>query len=99
MSDAPKWLQEYYGKDFDFLNPTVFEEGPTHAIIRLQKTTSIRGAGDYSSVGFVMIKKNGRHVMTTHVSLHEGIPTVEDAKRMSDALKARELEAAVEGED
>jgi hypothetical protein len=68
-----QWLRTYYGKDFDFLNPEVIKEGKKWAIVKLNRHAS-RG---FSSIGYVLIKKNGTHAASKYHSLHEGIPTKE----------------------
>jgi hypothetical protein len=77
------WLERYYGKDFDLLNPTVFIDGKKKAVVRLTKT----GERGYSGVGFVLIDKNGNHTASSHKSLHEGLPTDTDLERMRQELK------------
>lgn len=88
MASQPKWLTDYYGSDFDWLNPTVVQEGKTWAIVKLMKPAS--SGSPHSSIGHVLIRKTGRHIATPHISLHEGIPQVEDLKKMQDRLAKEE---------
>lgn len=78
---AVNWLQDYYGEDFKKLNPTVVFEGEYKAVVRLVKEP-IKG---YSGVGYVLIKKDGKHNASEWKSLHEGIPTqdVMDAMKLT----------------
>jgi len=84
MAGNVKWLERYYGKDFDFLNPTVEIDGKNKAVVRLTRV----GDRGYSGIGFVLIDKNGSHFASTPVSLHEGVPSQKDLDRMKEALKA-----------
>jgi hypothetical protein len=84
---SPKWLEEYYGPDFDILNPTVVQEGVDWAIVRLTKAVRTTGS---SNIGYVLIQKKGRHVATPHVSLHEGVAQEEDLTRMQKTLKEKD---------
>jgi hypothetical protein len=85
---APKWLQEYYGPDFDMLQPEVVHQGKTKAIVRLMRATRIKGS--FSSVGYVLIHIGGRHVATPHKSLHEGVASAEDLEKMKKVLAKEE---------
>lgn len=79
MSEQPKWLQTYYGTDWSSrLHPTVFRDGQEYAIVRLS---------DGAQVGFVLVRKNGRHGVTPQQSLHEGPPSAEDLDRMEKKLR------------
>lgn len=80
---APRWLENYYGKDFDFLNPEVVFDGKKKAVVKLVRT----GSRTHSSIGYVLIDKNGSHFASTHKSLHEGIPSQKDLDRMREELK------------
>lgn len=79
-----EWLKKYFSKDdFDFLSPTVVVDGKKKAIVRLTRT----GAQGHSGVGYILVDKNGRHSVSTHKSLHEGVPSAADMERMKETLK------------
>jgi hypothetical protein len=59
------WLDRYYGKDADSLNPTVIFDGKKLAVVR------ITNAG--GKVGYVLLKKGGKHNNSKHISLHDGV--------------------------
>lgn len=81
---APKdWLQQYYGPDFDLLNPAVVQEGQDWAIVRLQKQGKTPG---FSNIGYVLIRKLGRHTLTPHISLHEGVADETHLQKMQQTL-------------
>lgn len=83
MSGNTKWLERYYGKDFDFLNPVVIFDGTNKAVVRLTRTAT-RG---YSGIGYVLLDKNGTHFTCSPISLHEGVPAQADLDRMQALLK------------
>lgn len=78
-----KWLERYYGKEFDFFNPSVAIDGNKKAVVKITRTAS-RG---FNSVGFVLLDKTGTHASSTHKSLHEGMPSGEDMERMRKILE------------
>jgi len=80
---TPRWLENYYGKDFDFLNPEVVFDGKKKAVVKLVRT----GSRVHSSIGYVLLDKNGSHLASTPKSLHEGVPSQADLDRMREALK------------
>jgi hypothetical protein len=80
--DAPLWLKKYYGNNVDFLNPELIQEGKKWALVKLQKPAS-KG---YSSIGYVLIQKNGSHEGSKYFSLHEGLPSQEDMSKMIKSL-------------
>lgn len=84
MAGNVKWLERYYGKDFDFLNPQVIHDGAKKAVVRLTRV----GDRGYSGIGYVLIDKSGNHFSSTPVSLHEGVPSQKDLDRMKEVLKA-----------
>lgn len=77
------WLERYYGKDFDFLNPEVVFDGKKKAVVRLTRT----GSRVNSGIGYVLVDKNGSHLASTPKSLHEGVPSQADLDRMREVLK------------
>lgn len=82
----PSWLMDYYGRDFDMLNPEVVMEGEKYAVVRLRKVfTNMIG-----SVGYVLIKKNGSHASTPFKSLHDGVATPVDVDKMKKELAEAE---------
>jgi hypothetical protein len=83
---SAQWLKMYYGKDFDVLNPEVVKEGKKWAIVKLNRHAS-RG---FSSIGYVLIKKNGTHAASHYHSLHEGVPTKEAMDMMYKRLAEAE---------
>lgn len=79
-----EWLKKYFGKEgMASLNPTVAHEGKKKAIVRLNRTGGI----GFSGIGYILVDKNGQHSISTHVSLHEGVPTLADMERMKAQLK------------
>lgn len=84
MAGNVKWLERYYGKEFDFLNPQIVHEGENKAVVRLTRV----GDRGYSGIGYVLIDKNGNHFASSPVSLHEGVPSQKDLDRMKEVLKA-----------
>lgn len=80
---GPKWLKEYYGgKDFGLLGPTVEMDGKTMAVVKLSRRSS-RG---YASVGYVLIKKRGKHNASSEIPLHEGLASKDDLETMKRVL-------------
>jgi hypothetical protein len=90
MANTPKWLSDYYGASCQYLNPIVVQEGKQWAIVRLMKAAKTPG---YSSVGYVLIKKTGRHIATPHFSLHEGVAQEADLQRMQKALQEKDADS------
>lgn len=80
------WLKKYYGSDFEKMNPEVVDEGKKFAIVKLTRQVG----RDFSGVGFVLIKKTDSHNASKSISLHEGLPSAADMKRMKDELKKAE---------
>ena len=83
---VPKWLNAYYGKDFDILNPSVYLEGREFAVVTLKKT----GTRLTTSTGYVLIRKSGNHQTSTSVPLHEGVITADAVEKMKKALAKAE---------
>lgn len=81
------WLERYYGKDFDFLNPTVVFDGKKKAVVRLTRS----GSRQYSGIGYVLLDKNGNHLASTPKSLFEGVPSQQDLDRMKEVLKKEDV--------
>ena len=78
------WLKKYFGKDdMDFLSPTIIEQGKKKAIVRLTRT----GSRGFSGIGYILVDMNGRHSVSAHKSLHEGVPSAADMERMKLQLK------------
>lgn len=76
------WLTKYYGEDLaKKLCASVVKEGESHAIVRIQ---------DQGKTGYVLVKKFGKHSVTPHESLHEGVARQADVARMEERLKAAE---------
>jgi hypothetical protein len=85
---APRWLKEYYGKDFEKFQPTVVMEGRTQAVVKLTQSAS-RG---YSGLGYVLVKKRGKHNASQHLVLHEGVASKEDLNTMKHVLSQKDGE-------
>lgn len=83
MAGLARWLERYYGKDVDFLNPQVVFERENKAVVRLTRV----GDRGYSGIGYVLINKSGSHTASTHKSLHEGVPSQADLDRMKATLE------------
>lgn len=78
------WLKKYFGKDdMDFLSPVIIAEGKKKAIVRLTRT----GARGHSGIGYILVDKTGRHSVSNHKSLHEGVPSAADMEKMKELLK------------
>lgn len=86
MANEPQWLKDYYGKDFDFLNPEIVKDGKKWALVKLSR----RASKGYSSTGYVLIKKAGTHIASNYQSLHEGPVSQKDMDRMYAALAKEE---------
>jgi hypothetical protein len=84
------WLTQYYGPDFDMLNPAVVQEGKKWALVRLTKNSRVPGT---SNIGYVIVQKDGRHSITPHLSAHEGVANETDLKRMQKLLAEKEAES------
>jgi hypothetical protein len=76
---TPEWLKTYYGKQTETFNPQVVIDGSKYAVVRLTKTEAPRG---FSKVGYVLIRKDGRHVGGAQRSLHEGLANQDHLERM-----------------
>lgn len=87
MAGNVRWLERYYGKDFDFLNPQIIFDGEKKAVIRLTRV----GNRGFSGIGYVLIDKNGSHLASTPKSLHEGIPSQADLDRMKEVLRKEDV--------
>jgi hypothetical protein len=57
-------LDRYYGKDVETLAPTIIFDGKQWAVVR------ITNAG--GKVGYVLIKKAGKHNNSKSIPLHDG---------------------------
>jgi hypothetical protein len=79
MTQTPEWLATYYGKYTPVLNPQVVIDGKKVAVVRLVKNEAPRG---FAKVGYVLIRKDGRHHGGMQRSLHEGHATEEHMIRM-----------------
>lgn len=90
MSSAPRWLRNYYGKDFDRLSPSVVEEGDRFAVVKLFNH-EVRTSNP--KIGYVLIDKRGSFAVSPHQSLFEGIPSQADVDSMKAALSKREGKA------
>lgn len=84
---AADWLKDYYGKAFNELTPDVVKEGRNYAIVRLIGSNKNRA---FSAIGYVLVKKNGRHGATPHQSLYEGVPSLVEFQGMVDKLNQAE---------
>lgn len=82
---APKWLQDYYGNEIGAFNPEVVVDGRKHAIVKISRAGTKKAF--YSSIGYVLLRKGGRHGASGHLSLHEGMANQQDLDRMLIALK------------
>lgn len=83
---AEKWLKDYYGKDFNSLSPLLVMDGNVVAVVKLTRKAS-RG---FNRVGYVLIKKNGRHNASDHIVLHEGVASKEDLETMKRVLVSKD---------
>lgn len=81
------WLQSYYGKDFDRLQPVVAIDGKRWAVVRLTRSSPQKGA---SSVGYVLIQKRGTHASSNYIPLHEGMAGPEELKNMAERLRSQD---------
>lgn len=78
-----EWLQKYYGKEADFLNPEIILDGKKKAIIRLTRT----GGKGFSGIGYVLVDKHGSHSTSSPMSLFEGVPSLADMNHMRETLQ------------
>lgn len=68
------WLKQYFGKDEKTLNPkVVLDNGGSHAVVEL--TLNSKTESGSSRTGYILVKKSGKHSVTPHKSLHEGLLT------------------------
>ena len=81
------WLDSYYGKDRKTFDPCVVMEGVKYAVVLIRK--SAKGS---SSMGYVLLKKNGKHSVSPQKSLHEGVANRADMDRMIEELKRAEAQ-------
>lgn len=86
----PTWLIHYYGKDFKKFNPTLVSQGKRWAIVRVQGSKDKESKAGFSQVGYILIKVNGKHNISEHVSLHEGQASESDMERMTKVLSERD---------
>lgn len=75
----PKWLNDYFGSELEKYAPTVVLDGARVAVLRIQNAELPK---EFRSVGFILVRKNGRFDASTHKSLHEGIASAADMERM-----------------
>lgn len=64
------WINDYYGADVRKLKPTVFLEGKRFAVVRLQNEVKSQ-----IFVGYVLVKKSGKHNVSEEKPLHDGYLT------------------------
>lgn len=81
-----KWLKDYFGKDFDLLSPSVVADGDTKAVVKLSR----KAAKGYSGTGYVLVEKSGKHNVTEHIVLHEGLASKEDMDTMKHVLAQKD---------
>lgn len=81
------WLKNYYGEEFDTLNPSIVKEGKKVALVHL-KASDKQGAGR-SSYGYVIIKKSGNHKGSSYIPLAEGAV---DSTKMAEMIRRLEKE-------
>jgi hypothetical protein len=84
----PQWLKNYYGNAIDSFNPVVVSEGNRFAIVRIVAEANKKLG--HSQLGYVLLKKSGRHMATPHKSLHEGVAGADELLKMQKALEAAE---------
>ena len=82
---TPKWLKDYYGEQFDSFHPELIVDGRKFAIVRIYQPQASRQM--YHSIGYVLLRKGGRHEGVSHQSLHEGVPNQADMDRMKAVLQ------------
>jgi hypothetical protein len=86
MATIASWLKNYYGDALvRSMNPSVVMDGKNCAVVKI--TVMNTASPGYSRIGFVLLEKNGRHDVTPHLSLHEGVPTQKDMDRMTEVFK------------
>jgi hypothetical protein len=73
------WLDDYYGTAKKVLRPSIVTDGKYYAIVMLMVE---------DSMGFVLIRKNGKHGATPHEILHAGPAKDADFARMKARLTA-----------
>lgn len=88
-----EWLKRYYGSDLETLNPSIVFEGKKFAVVCLKRSSTLR---DHSSIGYVLIKKTGRHNASIQQSLSEGVPSAEKMVSMRSALEQAESSGSLE---
>lgn len=79
---SPEWLANYYGEEFYKLNPIVVLDGKAFAVVRIV----LKSGPSSSSLGFVLIKKNGKHGVSEWKSLFEGVPNQAALDKMKAVL-------------
>lgn len=83
---APKWLEDYYGKELSAFKPEIIADGRKFAIVKIQRVSVPKSLS--SSLGYVLLRKGGRHAGGAgHRSLHEGVATQADIDRMMAELQ------------
>ncbi len=81
------WLKTYYGKDFEKFSPSIVKEGKKWAVVKLNRSSPAKG---FSSIGYVLIQRNGTHSSSPYLSLHEGVPSTGDMSEMLALLQRKE---------
>lgn len=66
----PEWVNEYYGASTRNLKPTVFLDGKKFAVVRVQNEHQNK-----INVGYVLIRKSGKHNVSDEQPLHDGMLT------------------------
>ena len=74
---ATTWLDRYYGKDISSFSPTVIFDGKNRAVVRIRSNRT---------VGYVLIKKSGKHNVTQQIPLHDGAASKADFEAMKRRL-------------
>jgi hypothetical protein len=74
---AITWLDKYYGKAISSFRPTTVFDGDHFAVVRVYSGRA---------VGYVLLKKAGKHNQTPAVPLHDGPADKADFAAMKKAL-------------
>ena len=81
---TPKWLKDYYGKNFDSFKPEVFLDGNKFAVVKISGQAD-KSLG-HSNIGYILVNKSGRFGATPHRPLYEGVAGALQLQLMKQAL-------------
>jgi hypothetical protein len=87
------WLRAYYGSEWPSFSPSVVREGKRFAVVRITDTSQ-KGA-TFSKVGYILLRKTGKHGQTKERPLHEGVPTRPDLDKMFTILANSETSGSL----